>query len=426
MSGKGATNPPHINGELVLEACEVRHEDVIELGYTQLKISITQQVIAETRNCKACGLPIELLPGETFFLCDRCLERERPSIEPAPIAVTAACMKCERDLTDRANSDGRAAELHGTVSYACETCLSRVPDFAAATIGPYELLGPLGEGGMGTVYLAYHRPTARLLALKQMKDLKDRLLVKRFEREVRFMKDLIHANIVRCLDVGTDSKGVPFLVTEFVPGGDLETASATDRLPVEGAVSIVLDVLTGLEYLHARKIIHRDIKPQNILLGSHPSASGPLFVPKIADFGLAVSYARAGGTRITKPGTGLGTLMYMPPEQIMDAATAREPADLYAVGVTLYYLLTGQYTFDFPTPADVLELQKKQPELWRKPHEALRLLMELRRLGHPFQIILNEEPTPVEKRNPAVPSDLAEVVNRAVKEGRSSAVPNGG
>jgi serine/threonine-protein kinase len=108
--------------------------------------------------------------------------------------------------------------------------------------------------------------------------------------------------------------------------------------------------------------------------------------------------------------------MFMSPEQVRNAGEVREPADIYAAGVTLYYLLTGQYSFDFPTPAEILAFQKQKPDLWKKPREALRILMQLRRIMHPFQIILSEEPIPIQQRNPSIPHTLAAVVDRAVRK----------
>jgi serine/threonine protein kinase len=286
-------------------------------------------------------------------------------------------------------------------------------------IGTYEICRQLGEGGMGTVYLVYHRPTARVLAVKQMKGLKEKSLAQRFQREIALLKTIAHPHVIRCLDTGFDMKGIPFLVTEYVSGGDLEgeVARRGGRLPVQEAVAIIDGVLTGLEYLHGQSIIHRDIKPQNILLHK-PFVTGArgLPVPKLADFGLAKSYARAGGLPITEPFKALGTSMFMPPEQIRDAGTVREPADLYAVGVALYYLLTGHYTFDFPTPADMRNFLQQKPDLWRQPQEALRLLMQIHCIQYPFNIILSEEPIPVQKRDPALPHQLAAVVDKAVQK----------
>jgi serine/threonine protein kinase len=273
---------------------------------------------------------------------------------------------------------------------------------------------------MGIVHLAYQPDTARLVAMKRMKDLKDPLRVKRFQREVRLMKELDHPHVVRCIDVGVDSAGLPYLVSEYVRGIDLGAvaqAGPLDSLETRRDVILrIIEVLCGLEYLHGRRIMHRDIKPQNILLLHPRAAGGSTYAAKIADFGIAVSYARAGGTRLTKPGMWLGTLMYMSPEQVRDPGTVREPADLYSLGVTLYYLLTGQYTFDFPSPGDVAAFQQQRPDLWKRPEDALRALMQLRRILHPFEIILGEEPIPIRQRVKSIPAALADVIDRAVKK----------
>jgi serine/threonine protein kinase len=418
-TGSGSTNPPHINGHIVAEEAELKDGDVLELGYTQFKVSINAKVTPRTKKCPSCGVQMEFLTGEREpEQCSVCLERAKATAKPAaPIAVR--CFYCGSDLSKQANSDGRAGELLGSMVYCCERCLPKRDEHGGSVIGSYEVIRRVGEGGMGAVSLVYQKATARLLALKQMKDLKDPLLIKRFDREMRLMKGLAHGNVVRCLETGIDAQGGPFVVTEFVPGGDLEgIASSNGKLPSNVAIGIILRVLDGIEYLHRQKIIHRDIKPQNILVGSHPpkgGESGTPNIPKITDFGLAVCYGRAGGTRLTKAGIGMGTLMYMAPEQVKDAGNVREHADLYSIGVMLYYLLTGSYSFDFPTPRDILELQRKKPDL-KKPQEALRMIMQLNRIRHPFHIILTEEPTPIRKRDGSIPSKLAELVDKAVRK----------
>ena len=238
--------------------------------------------------------------------------------------------------------------------------------------------------------------------------------VKRFERESRIMQSLVHDNIVRCLHTGAHADG-PFVVTEFVPDGDVEklVQDAGGKLATVRAVQIILQVLDGIGYLHERQIVHRDIKPQNMLI--RVSEQEPDKV-KLTDFGLAKYHSRAGGTRLTKPNSGMGTLMYMPPEQVQDAAGVREPADGSAVGVTLYYLLTGRYTFDFPTPKGIAELQRQKPEEWKSPQEALAWIMRMNRVKHPFQIILSETPIPIRDRDASIPKQLAEVVERAVRK----------
>jgi serine/threonine-protein kinase len=424
--GAGATNTPHVNGEPVFEERELAAGDLIELGYTRLRLAIAAEPLLERRKCGRCGRETQLVCGDQApDRCDACLE-DSPAPPPRrPDArVDAVCWECGGPLGDRPNSDGRAEELHRVALYACPACAERLAVAPEDCVGRYRILKGLGEGGMGAVHLACHADTGRLVALKRVRDLKEPSLVKRFERETRLMKQIDHAHIVRCIDVGIDGEGAPYLVSEYVPGADLEATAQAAPFRASRARCALLDrieeVLSGLEYLHAKRIVHRDVKPQNILLlQRHARDAGPgteAVAAKIADFGLAVSYARAGGTRLTKPGMFLGTLMYMPPEQVRDPATVDHTADLYALGVTLYYLLTGHYTFDFPTPADVAAFQRQQPELWKRPHDALRALMQLRRILHPFQIILGEEPTPVRGRDQSVPEPLAAVIDRAVRK----------
>lgn len=418
--GAGSTNRPRLNGQPVTEA-DLAEGDVLELGYTQFRIGITlDKPQPLSRKCSECGKRIEYWPDERVpERCADCRDRGCPAL--ALKRVSVHCAECRCDLSAKANSDGRADDLAAVASYCCERCLSKLGGLAGKTIQSYQVIKPLGAGGMGSVSLVYDAATARLWALKQMKDLKDAELAKRFERGMRLHKGVTHQNIVRCVDTGVDANGQPYVVTEYVPGGELgETVDAGTRLRPDVAVPLICGVLDGLEHLHARQIIHRDLKPPNILLNrklfdAKGAATRPLPTPKIADFDLAKRYGLAGGTRITKLGTGMGTLMYMPPEQVRSAATIKEPADIYATGVVLYYLLTGRYSFNFPTPAEIREVQRQDPGAWKGPQEALRMIMKLERIQHPFRIILSEEPIPVRQRDASVPDRLALVVDRAVK-----------
>jgi serine/threonine-protein kinase len=330
------------------------------------------------------------------------------------IGGMASCAFCDADLSGVANKDGRAEELKNIVAYSCPQCLPYDDHVRGRAIGGFNLVRRLGEGGMGVVYLAHHTLTGRLVALKQIKGLQDEYSVKRFERESLFMQAIVHENIVRCLHTGTHSEG-PYFVSEFVPDGDLEQLVEKEggKLPPDRATAIISQVLAGICYLHTKDIVHRDIKPQNILVRS--SAGQPDLI-KLTDFGLAKCHSQAGGVRLTKPKTAMGTLMYMPPEQIKDAAGVRAPADLYAVGVTLYYILTGSYTFNFPTPAEVAALQRQKPEQFKSPEEVLGWIMRANRVKHPFLIILNEDPVPILDRNTAVPRRLADAVDKAVQK----------
>lgn len=419
--GSGATNPPHLNGLAVTEA-DLKDGDVLELGFTQFRIGITHDKrVPLSRACPGCGRHFEYLADVSApVLCGDCRDDRRRPVAAKSLRV--ACAQCGSDLSARANSDARAQELAAIAHYYCASCLPTGDAFVGKAIQSYRLVKRLGEGGMGTVFLAYHDATARLWALKQMKDLKNEEMNRRFERGMRLHKDLAQGNVVRYFDTGLDAEGNPFVVTEYVAGGELgATVDAGTPMRPQLAVPMICGVLDGLQHLHARQIVHRDLKPPNILvdrqlIDTNGRVVDTLPVPKIADFDLAKCYGQAGGTRITKLGTAMGTLMYMPPEQVRSTATVKEPADLYAVGVMLYYLMTGRYSFDFPTPADVRELQRQKPEEWKDPELALRMIMKLQRIQHPFRIVLNDEPTPIQQRDASIPEPLAAVVDHAVKK----------
>jgi len=200
---------------------------------------------------------------------------------------------------------------------------------------------------------------------------------------------------------------------EYVSGGNLESHIARAGRPrPEQAVALVLALLDGLEYLHSQGVIHRDIKPENILLDPRPDGTA---FPRLADFGVSRYYEQAGGTRLTRPGTRLGTLMFMPPEQVRDAARAGVWSDTYSAGVTLYYLLSGAYSFEFPPP-DALRGPLRGNGGLDSADRAVRAILRLDRARHPFQIILGDEPVPLARRVPHLPPPLARVVDRAVEK----------
>jgi eukaryotic-like serine/threonine-protein kinase len=218
-------------------------------------------------------------------------------------------------------------------------------------LGSYVILDRIGQGGMGTVFKAEHRHMRRVVALKVLlprltKTLEGR---RRFEREVRAAAKLSHPNIVAAYDAA-EAKNVLYLVMEYVDGTDLSTLVRTHgALPVHRAIRYVLDVARALEYAHAQGIIHRDIKPSNLLV----SRDG---VVKVLDLGLARidnpdgSAARdASLFELTRAGIALGTVDYMPPEQALNAKTVDHRADIYSLGITLYYLLAGRVPYEGTT-----------------------------------------------------------------------------
>lgn len=208
------------------------------------------------------------------------------------------------------------------------------------TLGGYRLMRRLGEGGMGAVYLAYHEGKDRQVAIKVLADhlASNQAYVDRFYREAKSGALLNHPNIVRTLNVGQDqATGKHYLVLEFVDGQTAQSLlEKQGRLALGDAVHIALDVARALEHAHSRSIVHRDIKPDNILI----TLSG---VSKLVDLGLARRIDEA--SHLTAARQGFGTTYYMPYEQAINAKYADGRSDIYALGATLYHLITGTVPF---------------------------------------------------------------------------------
>ncbi len=216
-------------------------------------------------------------------------------------------------------------------------------------IDDYEVLDQIGEGGMGAVLKARHRRMRREVALKiiNQKALQSPEALNRFQQEVLAAGQLSHPNIVTAFDA-REKDGLHYFVMEYVQGQDLASlVSERGRVSVDEALDYVLQAAEGLRYAHSRQIIHRDIKPANLLL----SHEGQI---KILDMGLATlgESAEGDGTqfeRLTQSGQIMGTVDYMAPEQALDTREADARSDIYALGCTLYRLITGKRMYEADT-----------------------------------------------------------------------------
>jgi serine/threonine-protein kinase len=244
--------------------------------------------------------------------------------------------------------------------------------------GRYELESKLGSGGMGTVWKAKDTLLDRTVAVKLLHEglAEDPTFNERFRREARNAASLAHPNIVTVYDTGEDV--VPFIVMEYVDGESLHRLlSRQGPLPVEDAARIGRSILAAIDHAHGRGLVHRDMKPANVLFDS---ASGQA---KVVDFGIAKGLEDTGG--LTRTSGLIGTAAYLSPEQV-SGRDATYASDLYAVGCLLYCCLTGEPPFSGSTPVAI----------------AMRHL--------------NDAVLPVRARRPDVPPEFEAVVMRALEK----------
>ncbi|MBX9624596.1 MAG: serine/threonine protein kinase, partial [Gemmataceae bacterium] len=223
--------------------------------------------------------------------------------------------------------------------------MSPGPSDHPTQLGSYDVLGKIADGGMGTVYKGRHRATGELVAIKVVAKASARNLiaVQRFEREFNAARGIDHPHVVRAIEYCAAGPQ-PFLVLEYVDGESLGQRVERDGpMPEDEAVRLVGQVCDGLGRAHKQGLVHRDVKPDNILV----TRDG---VAKLTDLGLVKEIDA--DLNLTKTGRGLGTPHYMAPEQFRDAKGVDARGDVYSLGATLYALVTGRVPFDNTNPLD--------------------------------------------------------------------------
>ncbi len=271
----------------------------------------------------------------------------KPGIPPELDELVAKCLN-----TDPARRVQSAYEFLDYVEQARqgmgagreETIIGMEDSLVGQTLGGYRLVERLGQGGMATVYKAYEAALGRYVAVKVLPQFfaRDPNFMKRFQREAKAVAQLSHPNIVPIHTYG-EHGNITYIVMQYVEGGTLKHGRG-NVLGSEDALEMLLPVVRALDYAHQRGIVHRDIKPSNILLTERGW-------PMLADFGLA-QMAEA-SVRLTGTGVGVGTPMYMSPEQ-GQGVNVDQRTDIYSMGIVLYELLTGDVPFRADTPMAVV------------------------------------------------------------------------
>ncbi len=359
---------------------ELFNDDHIKVGDTLISVIIESDV-----NCKKCGNIIDSADKEKYridqnnYLCEKCEKQDIEQQADQTLNIKAK-KKVDNKVQDE-NKKNREADkfvadfimqLLGDVNVGKPKIIQTFPD--------YEVIKKLGEGGMGAVYMAKDIKNGNHVAIKIIKpdNKPNEKEISRFKREGELNYSLKHRNIVSCYK--TDfADGIYYIVMEFIDGIDIQTLlQQKGKIDIQTACKIIIDALDGMEYMHKNNVVHRDIKPPNILL----LKDGTNWIPKIADFGLAKNLKSS--SSITAKGDVAGSIPYLPPEQIFDFKNIKPVSDIFSIGATLYTMICGQLVHDYPREKD------------------------------PFLINIQVPSIPIEKRLPGIPIKIAQVINRSV------------
>ena len=367
MSSRNGT---YVNAERVEQAV-LQDGDLIQGGNTAIRVSIVpEEEVVERATPPAAPVPERLPPP----WAPRTPVEDRPAPpEPAPTEHFSP-----------------APEVGQSPPAEYLEKIQNQPQ----PIGGYKIIEELGQGGMGTVYLAWREATGALVALKTIQPdaAASEAHCKRFLRETEILREIRHPHIVAYEDAGIWNETLYFAM-EYVHGGDVRQLLAENGgpLPVGQAVRLVCQALEALADAHSRGIVHRDIKPANLLVTM--TDGRPLL--KLADFGLARMFHSSQLSGLTMMGDTGGTVPYMAPEQITNYRDCEPPVDQYSAAATLYHLLTNRFIYNFP-----------------------------KQMGSKFLMVLQEDPVPILSRRPDLPPKLAEAVHRGLARESSGRFPD--
>src|SRR5262245_14398752 len=277
---------------------------------------------------------------QIFFACLRLpTPAERSAYLAKACAGDPATLRRVQKMLEAQGSDFLA---HAAVVSELPAAAAGSSDRPGRRIGAYQLVEPIGEGGMGTVWRAEQlEPVQRTVALKLIKaGMDSQQVIARFEAERQALALMDHPHIARVLDGGTDDTGRPYFVMDLCAGGPITTWCDARQLAVRPRLELFVQVCEAIQHAHQKGVIHRDVKPSNILVAQQDGRA----LVKVIDFGIAKAIGQqlTANPAFTQQGGLLGTLEYMSPEQAAGGASGVDTrSDIYALGALLYELLTG-------------------------------------------------------------------------------------
>lgn len=375
----GSTNGTKVNGRKV-KTTALNNGDVLSAGKSEIRVRIDTTSVAEPV-CDNGPLTTDYPPDADW---DTRVFGRAPGTRAG---MGLRCMICGEPATDTHLSGLADTRL---LAFVCAKHMkeNRDPD---QPVPNYQKLALLQRGELGPVYKARRNSTGKLVILKVLAPRLTEVApaVKLFLRQMQITAQLNHPRIVPVVEMGQAGTDL-WVASEYIEGVDARTLAEQNghKLPLDDAVAITLQVLEALDYAHGRNLVHRDVKPSNILVSGKPG----LYEALLSDFGLTKNTDEAGMSNFTPQGQIRGTIPFMPPEQIEDCRFVKPAGDLYAAAASLYWMLSGQFVRDF-------EARDRRGE---------------RR--DPYDIILNEPIIPLrhKSRNPSVPEPVARVIEAAL------------
>jgi hypothetical protein len=425
IGGRAKGQTPDQGHKQLFPSFDLRHGDKIKVGKSVFTLTMESGPV-----CRRCGNDLPIADREKCresggaFLCGACRTRTRHVEAQAGSPVVLArpeplrCQMCGKDVEPELGT-GRGGD------YVCNACRqqaeddpaglldhmlrkarleeaynsslrptktyqlhpeARLPEAGSAKpqVPGYEIGDRLGSGGSGVVYLATHQKSGQPVAIKVLlaKVVVSEKSRNDFLREIEVTKKLRHPNVITLLD--HDAVGSTFyFVMEYCRRGSLGELvwQRGGKLSPSEAAPIMLDTLEGLAYCHGQDLVHRDLKPDNVLLAEGPADR---LIAKISDLGLAKNFATAGLSGMTVTGHFAGTYEFMPREQLTRFKFMSPVSDIWSIGATFYHALTGRFPHDFPPGKD------------------------------PAKVVLEADVVPIRKRDPSISKELAAVIDRAL------------